>query len=142
MGIDFNMAEIMVLILLGIIFFGPEKVPELSRKAARVLRYLRNIANDAQTKLRDELGPEYADLKLADLNPKTFVAKHLLSEEEIEEFREIRDDLTLVAKDAKDLTSEIESEVKDTVEVDPSDPGPKKTKPEPVRVVAFDPEAT
>ncbi|MFT3971668.1 MAG: hypothetical protein QM695_15680 [Micropruina sp.] len=27
--------------------------------------------------MREELGPEYADLQLSDLNPKAFIAKHL-----------------------------------------------------------------
>jgi sec-independent protein translocase protein TatB len=77
--IDFNMSEIVVLGVLAVIIFGPEKLPELARKAARVLSYLRNIANDAQGRLRQELGPEFADLELADLNPRTLVNKHLLN---------------------------------------------------------------
>lgn len=77
--IDFNMAEIVVLGVLAVIIFGPEKLPELARKTARVLSYLRNIANDAQGRLRQELGPEFADLELADLNPRALVNKHLLN---------------------------------------------------------------
>lgn len=77
--IDFNMSEIVVLAVLAVIIFGPEKLPELARKAARVLNYVRNIANDAQGRLRNELGPEFSDLDLADLNPKALVNKHLLN---------------------------------------------------------------
>lgn len=77
--IDFNIAEIVVLGVLAVIIFGPEKLPELARKTARVLSYLRNIANDAQGRLRQELGPEFADLELADLNPRALVNKHLLN---------------------------------------------------------------
>ncbi len=76
--IDFNISEILVLGVLAVIIFGPEKLPEVARKAARVLNYLRNIANDAQGRLRQELGPEFADLELADLNPRAFVQKNLL----------------------------------------------------------------
>ncbi len=75
--IDFNITEILVLGVLAVIIFGPEKLPEVARKAARVLNYLRNIANDAQGRLRQELGPEFADLELADLNPRAFVQKNL-----------------------------------------------------------------
>jgi sec-independent protein translocase protein TatB len=77
--IDFNIAEVVVLGVLAVIIFGPEKLPELARKTARVLSYLRNIANDAQGRLRQELGPEFADLELADLNPRALVSKHLLN---------------------------------------------------------------
>ena len=68
---DIGPGEIGVLIVLAIIIFGPEKLPEIARKVARVVNYLRHIANDAQSTLRRELGPEYADLDIRDLNPKT-----------------------------------------------------------------------
>lgn len=75
---DFNAGEIILLVVFAVVIFGPEKLPDLARKAARVIHYLRNIANDAQGRLREELGPEYADLNLTDLNPKALVNKHLL----------------------------------------------------------------
>ncbi|HEX5336558.1 MAG TPA: sec-independent translocase [Propionicimonas sp.] len=82
--IDFNVSEILILGVLAVIIFGPEKLPEVARKAARVLNYLRNIANDAQGRLRQELGPEFADLELADLNPRAFVQKNLLDPVQVE----------------------------------------------------------
>ncbi|MBN9105415.1 MAG: Sec-independent protein translocase subunit TatB [Propionibacteriaceae bacterium] len=75
--IDINGPEILVLLVLAVIIFGPEKLPDLARKAARVLNYLRGIANDAQGRLREELGPEFADLNLANLNPKALAASVL-----------------------------------------------------------------
>ena len=66
-----------MLVVLGVIFFGPEKLPDLARKLARVVNYLRGVANNARQTLSDELGPEFADLELSDLNPRNFVAKHL-----------------------------------------------------------------
>ncbi len=68
--------------------FGPERIPGFARKAARVYKYLMNIASGAKDQLASELGPEFADLSLADLNPKTFISKHLLDTEEISAFRE------------------------------------------------------
>ena len=73
---NFDWTEILVLAVHAVIVFGPEKLPDLARKAARVLNYLRGIANDAQGKLREELGPEFADLELT--NPRAMVTKHLL----------------------------------------------------------------
>lgn len=78
MGIDINAPELVILVVLGVIIFGPEKLPELARKAARVLNYVRNIANDAQGRLRDELGTDFADLNITDLNPKALVTSTLL----------------------------------------------------------------
>lgn len=77
-GID--AVELVLIIVLGVVMFGPERLPEYSRKAARVFVYLRDVANNAKTTLRSELGPDYANLELRDLHPKTFIAKHLREE--------------------------------------------------------------
>ncbi len=77
-----------MLVLLAVLMFGPEKIPGFARKAARVYKYLMSIASGAKDQLANELGPEFADLSLADLNPKTFLSKHLLDTEEISAFRE------------------------------------------------------
>src|SRR6478752_2087661 len=77
---DINAPEFVVLVVIAIVLFGPEKLPEFARKAARVLRYLRTIAGNAQEQLSQELGPEFKDLDIRDLNPKTFVQKHLLDD--------------------------------------------------------------
>lgn len=73
-------AELVLLTVLAVVLFGPEKLPAFARKMARIFVYLRDIANNAQTQLRAELGPEFADLKVTDLNPKTFVKKHMSAE--------------------------------------------------------------
>lgn len=82
-------SEIGVLIILGVLIFGPEKLPELARKAARVTHYLKNIANSTRDQLRDELGPEFADLDYRDLNPKNFVRKYVINgmQDDIDDLR-------------------------------------------------------
>ena len=77
---DINAPEFVVLVVIAIVLFGPEKLPEFARKAARVLRYVRDIAGNAQEQLSQELGPEFKDLDIRDLNPKTFVQKHLMDD--------------------------------------------------------------
>ena len=88
--IDFNMWEITALVALAIVVFGPEKLPELARKAARILSYMRRIGNDARGQLREELGPEFDNIRLSDLNPKALVARHLLSGDDAEDLRQLR----------------------------------------------------
>ena len=93
-----------MLVLLAVLMFGPEKIPGFARKAARVYKYLMNIASGAKDQLAGELGPEFADLTLADLNPKTFISKHLLDTEEVSAFREtIADTKKSLAETNKEL---------------------------------------
>ena len=96
---NIDASELILLLILGVVMFGPEKLPMFARKAARVFVAVRNIANNAQTQLREELGPEYSDLKLEDLNPKKFVAKHM--REEITAIEEAKREISTVSSTVK-----------------------------------------
>jgi sec-independent protein translocase protein TatB len=98
--VDLNFMEIIGLLLLGLFIFGPERLPQVIGDAMRMLRGVRQMARNATTELREELG---TDLDLEDLNPKTFVRKHLLSEDEQERLtRPLRD----AYRDVEDLTGD------------------------------------
>jgi Tat protein translocase TatB subunit len=73
--------EVLALIVVALFVFGPDKLPKVAKDAGRMLRQLREMANGARTQLKSELGPEFADLDLDSLNPRTFVRKHLLEDD-------------------------------------------------------------
>lgn len=73
-----GLPEMAVILLVAIIVFGPDKLPDYARQAGRMVRQLRKFARSAQEDLRNELGPEYADLKLTDLDPRVAIRKHIL----------------------------------------------------------------
>jgi sec-independent protein translocase protein TatB len=75
--------EIFVLAVVGMIVVGPDKLPGLAKDAARMLRTLRDMAQGARTQLRDELGPEFADVDLRNLNPRTALKRAVLGDEEL-----------------------------------------------------------
>jgi len=72
--------EILMLVVIALLVFGPEKLPQAAQQAARALRELRRLANNAKADLRSNLGPEFADFDPADLHPRNFVRKHLLDD--------------------------------------------------------------
>lgn len=75
---DIGIEKLVLLLLLALIIFGPDQLPRVARQAAETLRQLRRLATDATSEIKAGLGPEYADLDIADLNPRRFVKKHLL----------------------------------------------------------------
>jgi sec-independent protein translocase protein TatB len=90
--------EFVVLALVAVIVLGPDRLPQFARDAANLLRTLRELATGAHTQLRDELGPEFADLDLRNLNPRTALQRAILGDEETglrSEFRKLdpRDDI-------------------------------------------------
>jgi len=110
--IDINAPEFILLLVLAVILFGPERLPDLFRKAARVVQYVRTLAGTAQEQLSKELGPGFEDLDLRDLNPKTFIQKHLLDDVQ-PIMADVKKELTEVAAtvqgDASDVAAAIDS---------------------------------
>ena len=77
---DLSLTKIAVLLVLAIVIFGPDQLPKVAAQAGRTLRELRRLAEGARQDLTEGLGPEFAEFDLADLNPRTFVRKHLLDD--------------------------------------------------------------
>jgi sec-independent protein translocase protein TatB len=73
--------ELIVLALVALVVIGPDKLPSLARDAARMLRELRDMATGAKQQLRDELGPEFADVDLRNLNPRTAVQRAVFGDD-------------------------------------------------------------
>ncbi len=75
---DIGFGEMIALAIIALIVFGPEHLPKVAADAGRMLRQLRQMVSGARNDLQESLGPEFRDLDIADLNPRTFVRKHLL----------------------------------------------------------------
>lgn len=78
--------ELGVLALVGLIVLGPDRLPDMARDAARMLRTLRDLATGARQQLKEELGPEFADLDLRSLHPRTVVQRAVLGDGELTSF--------------------------------------------------------
>ena len=72
-----GLPEFAVIAVVAIFVFGPDKLPDLARQAGRLVRQVRRLADNARDELRAELGPEYADLELRDLDPRQIVRRHI-----------------------------------------------------------------
>ena len=73
-----GLQEMVVIAFIAVLVFGPDKLPDFARQAGRLARQLRSFAHAARDELRSELGPEYADLQLRDLDPRVMVRKHIM----------------------------------------------------------------
>jgi sec-independent protein translocase protein TatB len=80
-----GLPELAVIAFVAILVFGPDKLPDFARQAGRMARKVREFANEARDELREELGPEYADLDFKDLDPRTIVRKHIIEAMNAEE---------------------------------------------------------
>ena len=73
-----GLPEMAVIALVAVLVFGPDKLPELARQAGAFLRKAKEFATTTRDELRAELGPEYAELELRDLDPRSIVRRHIV----------------------------------------------------------------
>ncbi len=75
---DVGLSEMALIALVAVLVFGPDKLPDLARQAGGFLRRMRTFALATRDELRTELGPEFSDLELRDLDPRTIVRRHIV----------------------------------------------------------------
>lgn len=75
-------SEVLVLLVVAVIIFGPDKLPKVAADLAKGLKMVRNWAQRARSELEDELPPELRNIDIASLNPKTFVRNALLDDDD------------------------------------------------------------
>ncbi|MGV0793384.1 Sec-independent protein translocase protein TatB [Mycolicibacterium sp. XJ1819] len=78
--------EMLILVIAGLVILGPERLPGAIRWTSNALRQARDYLSGATSQLRDDLGPEFDDLrqplselnKLRGMTPRAAITKHLL----------------------------------------------------------------
>jgi sec-independent protein translocase protein TatB len=78
--------EMLVLVVVGLVILGPERLPGAIRWTATALRQARDYLSGVTTQLREDIGPEFDDLrgplselqKLRGMTPRAALTKHLL----------------------------------------------------------------
>ncbi|MBT2674746.1 Sec-independent protein translocase subunit TatB [Streptomyces sp. ISL-14] len=78
---DIGPLELVTLIVLAVLVFGPDKLPKVIQDITRTIRKIREFSESAKQDIRQELGPEFKDFEFEDLNPKTFIRKQLDNDE-------------------------------------------------------------
>jgi sec-independent protein translocase protein TatB len=110
---DMGPLEVIALVILAVIVFGPEKLPKVIKDVSTFIRKIREFSDSAKEDIREQLGPEFKDFEFEDLNPRTFLRKHVLDGEELGlkeirngfDFREDMSELTDVVTGRADGSS-------------------------------------
>ena len=81
--------EILVLLLAGLFILGPERLPSAAAWLGKSIRKVKDFATGARDQLRNEMGPEFDELRkplenlreLRSFDPKRMVSQHLFNDE-------------------------------------------------------------
>ncbi|MFE2169696.1 sec-independent translocase [Streptomyces sp. NPDC059447] len=107
---DIGALELVTIVVLAILVFGPDKLPKVIQDVSGVIRKIRAFSDSAKQDIRSELGPEFKDFEFEDLNPKTFIRKQLTENEDLKEIRSSFD----LRKELNDVTDAVNSKEADT----------------------------
>lgn len=124
--------EMLVLVIVGLVILGPERLPGAIRWTSSALRQARDYISGATSQLREDLGPEFEDLreplselsKLRGMTPRAALTKHLLD----------GDDSIFTGNFDKPATNNSEKPL--------SAPAPEPAPPTPPAATPFDSDAT
>ena len=74
LGID----KLLVIGFVALLLIGPERLPALAASLGRWTRMLKRMADDAKTRLGDELGPEFSEVEWSQLDPRRYSPKRII----------------------------------------------------------------
>jgi sec-independent protein translocase protein TatB len=77
---DVNGWEAIILLILGVVILGPERLPEYAAKLGRLVRQARAMAEGAKGQLREQMGPEFDDINWRQYDPRQYDPRRIVRE--------------------------------------------------------------
>ena len=79
----FNGLSFEKLLLVGVIavfLLGPDKLPSYAAKLGRLVRTLRDYADGAKVRMKEEMGPEFDEVDWKKLDPRQYDPRRIIRE--------------------------------------------------------------
>jgi sec-independent protein translocase protein TatB len=71
--------------LIAIILLGPDRLPYYASQLARFVRGVRDFANGAKERVREEMGPDFDDVDWKKLDPRQYDPRRIIREALLED---------------------------------------------------------
>ncbi|MDH6180404.1 sec-independent protein translocase protein TatB [Microbacteriaceae bacterium SG_E_30_P1] len=82
-GLTFD--KLLIIGIIAVFLLGPERLPYYASQLARLVRNLRNMANGAKERMRDEMGPDFDDIDWKKLDPRQYDPRRIIRDALVEE---------------------------------------------------------
>ncbi len=82
-GLTFD--KLLIILVVAVFLVGPERLPGYAAQLARLARSLRDLANGAKDRMREEMGPEFDEVDWAKLDPRKYDPRRIIRDALIEE---------------------------------------------------------
>lgn len=77
-GLSFE--KLFVIAIIAVILLGPERLPYYASQLAKLVRGVRDLANGAKERMREEMGPDFDDVDWKKLDPRQYDPRRIIRE--------------------------------------------------------------
>jgi sec-independent protein translocase protein TatB len=77
-GLTFD--KLLIVAVIAAFLLGPERLPTYAAKLGKFTRSLRDFANGAKSRMRDEMGPEFDEVDWKKLDPRQYDPRRIIRE--------------------------------------------------------------
>lgn len=83
--LDINGWEFVLLVVIGVVVLGPERLPEYAAKLRGLIRQVRAMADNARGQLREQMGPEFDDVDWQAFDPRRYDPRRIVRDALLED---------------------------------------------------------
>ena len=85
MSFGLTFEKLLLIGLIAVLLIGPDRLPGYAAQFARFIRMLRDMANGAKDRMRDEMGPDFDDVDWKKLDPRQYDPRRIIREALLED---------------------------------------------------------
>ena len=72
--------KLIIIAVIAVFLVGPDRLPGYAAQLARLVRSLRDLANGARDRMREEMGPEFDEVEWKKLDPRQYDPRRIIRE--------------------------------------------------------------
>ena len=77
-GLTFE--KLLIIGVIAVFLLGPERLPYYASQLGRFVRSMRDMANGAKSRMREEMGPDFDDVDWRTLDPRQYDPRRIIRE--------------------------------------------------------------
>jgi sec-independent protein translocase protein TatB len=77
-GLSFE--KVLIIAVIAAFLIGPQKLPQYAAQLARMVKSVRRMADSAQQRVRDEMGPDFEELDWRKMDPRQYDPRRIIRE--------------------------------------------------------------
>jgi len=124
--LDFSLDKIVVIAVIAALVVGPAKLPEYAARLARLVRSFRGMVDGAQSRMRDELGPDFSEIDWKKLDPRQYDPRQIIRDSLMSDPTPVADLPERVPNPFDDLVVQASDEHRNATTPDPPAASKKK----------------